>query len=73
MATDYVHASAVVRVDEGWSGNDPNLYVTVIEVMPSVDQATEEAVRLNALNGDKGAYYFVQATRWYPQGRSVEG
>lgn len=62
---------AVIRVDSNLS--DVALIqdqVTVTEVLPTLDQAEKEAGRLNALaiREEKSARYFVQATRFFPDG-----
>lgn len=59
---------AVVRIDGSQSGEDA---ITIKEVLPTMEQAIEEVERLNKLNDSKGARYFWQATRYFPNGREV--
>jgi hypothetical protein len=55
---------ALVRVDSDHGvGAALENRVTVKRVMRSESGARSEADRLNALNSDKGCYYFVQMTR----------
>ena len=61
-----VQVYAVVRVDDSQSTEDA---ITVKEILPTMEEAAQEAERLNALNSDKGARYFWQATRYFPEGR----
>jgi hypothetical protein len=64
---------AVVRVDRPDTVDDffrePQGHVTVKEVLPSLEEAQQEAERLNNLNGDEGCVYFAQATRFFSSGR----
>jgi hypothetical protein len=68
---------AVVRLD--WGGQDrveellehPGSYVTVKEIVPTLEEAEHEVERLNVLNGGKGSVYFWQMTRYFPHGRST--
>jgi hypothetical protein len=57
-------AYAVVRID-GYdiAGVPKESLITVKEVWLSPEQAESEVVRLNALNADKSAHYFMQYTR----------
>lgn len=58
------HVYAVVRFDADADPATPiDLRVTVKKVVRDPRFADSEAKRLNALNGDKGSYYFVQVTR----------
>ena len=59
---------AVVRID-GTQVIEES--VTVKEILPTLEEAAEEAERLNRLNEDKNAHYFWQATRYFPEGRTV--
>jgi hypothetical protein len=67
---------AVIRVDDvgtfdsGKPGTVSN-HITIKEILPTLDEAEVEVKRLNALNSEKGAYYFWQATRYFPDGRRV--
>jgi hypothetical protein len=56
----------VVRVDESESAEDA---ITIKEILPTMEEAVQEAERLNMLNSDNGARYFWQATRYFPEGR----
>lgn len=58
---------AIVRFD---GGTDIENAITVTEIVPNATEAYREAERLNKLNGATGSRYFVQATRYYPEGRS---
>jgi hypothetical protein len=40
--------------------------VTITKVLPRWEDAVKEAERLNKINGGKGARYFCQTTRYYP-------
>ncbi len=57
---------AVIRVDNYQFIEDA---ITVKEILPTMEEATEEVERLNGLNEEKGARYFWQATRYFPEGR----
>ena len=59
---------AVIRIDEYSSIRDS---ITVKEILPTMEQAEKEVERLNRLDGDKGCYYFWQATRYFPEGREL--
>ena len=69
------HLFAVVRLDPPHDGglarvlDDPNAYVTVKEILPSLEEAEQEVERLTALNADKGCVYFAQTTRFFAGGR----
>ena len=67
--TRKVPVYAVVRIEDGES---IEVAITVVEILPTMDQAIQETERLNKLNNDKGARYFWQATRYFPDGRSVK-
>jgi hypothetical protein len=47
-------------------------WVRVQKVLPDAQAAVAEAERLNALNGDRGAWYYAVPTRWFPQGTGGE-
>jgi hypothetical protein len=61
-----VMAYAVVRFDP--AGSDPQLSVTVKEIVPTRGEAEREVTRLAAA-GPAGVVYFWQSTRLYPRGR----
>lgn len=63
-----VQVYAVVRVDQSYPGDDA---ITIKEVLPTIEQAVHEVDRLNRENSNKGARYFWQATRYFPDGREV--
>jgi hypothetical protein len=71
------HLFAVVRVDRPHDGSldqvlgNPTNYVTVKEVLPTLEEAEREVERLTALNADKGCVYFAQTTRFFAGGRDV--
>lgn len=44
-------------------------FVSVVEVLPTLEEAAAEVERLNALNKHKGVRYFWSTTRYYPDGR----
>lgn len=68
---DRAEVYAVVRFD-GFIGQEvpPELALTIKEVLPTLEEAQREARRLNDLVTDKNIKYFVQATRWFPAGRT---
>ena len=79
MANRAEEAYAVVRLDlyhEPLTADamraEPDIFVTVREVLPSLEEAKQEAGRLNELNADGGVFYFWQSTRLYPDGRGVQ-
>lgn len=64
---------AIVRVEhqDRLSSIPPDevpTWVRVQKVLPDARQAVAEAERLNALNGDKGSFYYAVPTRWFPDG-----
>jgi hypothetical protein len=67
---------AVVRVDHPNGDSlsrvldDPGTYITVKEVLPTLEDAEREVQRLNTLNAGKGCTYFWQVTRFFREGRS---
>ena len=72
MPDEKYQVFAVIRIDrigETIDRENASLRVTVKEVLPSQEDAAAEASRLNTLNGHHGAYYFWEATRYYPSGR----
>lgn len=64
-----VQVFAVVRFDE-FIGDELDA-ISVVEILSTEEEASREMDRLNTLNGEKGARYFVRATRYYPDGRPV--
>jgi hypothetical protein len=66
---------AVLRWDGLIHGvdSDPEVLVTVKEIVRSQELAEAEVTRLNALNEGKGVYYWWQSTRLFPEGRSAGG
>jgi hypothetical protein len=53
-----------VRIDDyDIAGIPKESLITVKEVWLSLEQAKSEVARLNALNAEEGAHYFVQYTR----------
>jgi hypothetical protein len=65
------HVYAVIRWDKDYSGTDPDLLITVKEIVRTQDLAEAEVVRLNALNKHKGVHYWWQTTRLYPEDSSA--
>lgn len=51
---------------------EPHQFVTVREVVPTVEEAEQEAARLNELNAEKGVVYFWTGARLFPEGRGVQ-
>jgi hypothetical protein len=45
------------------------MHITVKEVLPTWEEAEQEARRLNAINADKGCIYFGSVARYFPDGR----
>lgn len=71
-----VYAVVRIDIDEGIDLSDPagaSDRIRVKEVLPTLEEATREVQRLNELNGSRRAFYFWQATRYYPEGRSTPG
>ncbi len=46
----------------------PRFFVSVKEVLPTAEEAEQEAQRLNGVNAGKALYY-TQITRFYAEGR----
>jgi hypothetical protein len=46
--------------------------VSVVTVLPTMEEAMREVDRLDALNASKGCTYFWMATRYYPEGRAID-
>jgi hypothetical protein len=63
MAKRKQEVYAIVRIDQLDSEASPESWVTVKEIVSSLDAAQSAVARLNALNGPKGAKYFWQTTR----------
>jgi hypothetical protein len=47
--------------------------VTVKEVVLTAEEAQDEVIRLNKLNGDKGCVYYWQSTHLFTEGGSHGG
>jgi len=45
--------------------------ISVVSVLPTVEEAESEVERLNKLNGDDHTEYCWSATRYYPEGRDL--
>jgi hypothetical protein len=77
VTKDALPLFAVVRLDLPHDGNtrrvfdEPAVYITVKEVMPSDHEAQREFDRLNALTADTDCVYFSVHTRFFPDGRMV--
>jgi hypothetical protein len=81
-----IMGSRLITVRQGWAvvridSSDSNTSraeelvhrITVKEVVLDEATADEEVARLNDLNRDKGAYYFVQVTRLRDRETSIVG
>jgi hypothetical protein len=81
-----IHVYAVVRIDtdgtpapgSGDHGFEMARFrevtirgITVVTVLPTIEEAEREVERLNTLNAAKSATYFWMTTRYYPQGRGI--
>ena len=64
-----IQVFAVVRFDA--DATDPEMQVTVKELVHELDSAVAEVERLNRLNAQKGCRYFWQATRLFPPGTAA--
>lgn len=64
-----VQVYAVVRIDDYLEGEAE---ITVKEILPTMEKAIKEVDRLNQLNSSKGAHYFWQTTRYFPDGRDID-
>jgi hypothetical protein len=53
------------------SEGPPEHRISVKEIVRTLELATTEVARLNALNDDKGVRYWWQTTRLFPEGRSA--
>lgn len=79
MADNASEAYAVVRLDlyqEPLTAqtlrDNPDIFVRVKEVVPTLEEAQAEVERLNALHPDEGTLYFWQGTRLFPEGRNAQ-
>ena len=61
-----IQVFAVLRMDK--DAEEPELAVTVKEVVPTQEEAEREVERLNALRKDELSLYFWQPTRYFPAG-----
>jgi hypothetical protein len=60
----YSHLFAILRYEADLDPTSPiDLRVTVKKVVTDAEYAAAEVGRLNALNKEKGSYYFSQITR----------
>ena len=62
-----VQVFAVIRIDNS-SHTDQD--VTIKEILPTMEEATEEVERLNSINEHRGSRYFCQPTRYFPAGKN---
>ena len=84
----HIQAFVVLRIDKGATIDDSGVSferdgksfpaagpsgVTVKEVLMSAEEAQNEVVRLNALNGDKDCIYYWQTTHLFIDGGSHGG
>jgi hypothetical protein len=46
--------------------------VSVVFLVPTMEEAVKEVERLNTLNASKSCTYFWMTTRYYPQGRGID-
>ncbi|MCK6524642.1 hypothetical protein L6R49_24815 [Myxococcota bacterium] len=78
MARSWKHLYVVFRV-EGDSvsfsqGQDPNLFITIKEIVDTADEAAAEVKRLDALNSGKGCRYIFQSAKYFAgSGPSSDG
>lgn len=61
-----------VELTERAIREEPDLFVTIKEVVPTQDEAQREVQRLNELNAEKSCIYFSQFTRVFADGRGVQ-
>lgn len=71
MMREKVHLFAVVRIENYLSYESAENTITIKEVLPTLDEAIQEVERLNNLNSEKGCRYFLQTTRYFPEGRGM--
>ena len=73
MADSKIQVFSIVRIDDSPKSEvnpeDFQQLVTVKQIVPTQAEAEQEVYRLNELNAEKGARYFWQATRYFPNGR----
>lgn len=68
---------AVIRIDRGstmdavlgWPDDISCPMITVKEILPTLEEARDEVERLNQLQAEKGCHYYVETTRYFPNGR----
>jgi len=53
-------------------GTDPNIVVTIKEVLDTEREAIAEVSRLTSINSGTGSRYFYQAAKYYPGGRKPQ-
>ncbi|MBJ7610344.1 MAG: hypothetical protein JF887_13070 [Candidatus Dormibacteraeota bacterium] len=70
MTQEQIQVYAVVRHDRFQQSADPQVAISVKEVLPTLEAAEAEVSRLRALQESKDVDYFWQATRWFPSGRA---
>ena len=72
------HFFAVLRLDPPYDGDwgrvlaTPGDYVTLKEVLPTMEEAEREVERLSALADGGKSVYFAQVARVYREGRGIE-
>lgn len=64
MARSSHRVFVVLRVDHNLLALEPDLAFKAVAVFDEEARAVEDAGRLDLLNDDKGAKYFVQAAPW---------
>ena len=74
---DHQELWAVVRLDVAPIERvlkEPRLFITIKEVVPTVEEADSEVARLNELGpAQSGAtVYFAARARYFPEGRDVQ-
>jgi hypothetical protein len=62
---------AIIRVDKYFA--DPLEQISVQAVLPSLEEAQAETKRLNGMVDPGKTVYLWRATRYYPEGRLVDG
>lgn len=69
MARSWKHMYVVFRVEgdtfDFRQGEDPNLFITIKEIVDTEVQAVAEVERLAALNSGKGSRYFFQSAKYF--------
>ncbi len=67
----HIDAWAVVRFEP--ESREPQIMVTVKEVLPTKEEAEREVQRLQHLpDKPEDVVYFLQRTRYYPDGRFLD-